>query len=166
MTFATEARRRVSRHRDFPRSGSVQPERLRLIIADDEPLARALVRQYASTDEADSKSSPRPPPATSFRTRWRTNDQTSRSSTSACRVRTCSTCWLARRLVAGCCPPIIFSTAFDAYAVRAFELNAVDYLIKPYSADRFREALRRARRHRNGRRPWSRTGPTGPRAEA
>jgi two-component system, LytTR family, response regulator len=42
---------------------------------------------------------------------------------------------------------VIFATAFDSYAVRAFDLNAVDYLIKPYSCDRFAEAIRRARRH-------------------
>ena len=41
-------------------------------------------------------------------------------------------------------PRIIFSTAYDEYAVQAFEVNAVDYLLKPYTADRFREALERA----------------------
>jgi two-component system LytT family response regulator len=45
-------------------------------------------------------------------------------------------------------PAVVFATAFDAYAVRAFDLNAVDYLIKPYSSQRFAEAIRRARRHR------------------
>jgi two-component system LytT family response regulator len=41
-------------------------------------------------------------------------------------------------------PEIIFSTAFDQYAIRAFEMNAVDYLLKPYSKDRFRTALQKA----------------------
>ena len=49
-------------------------------------------------------------------------------------------------------PAVIFATAFDVYAVRAFDLNAVDYLIKPYSGDRFAEAIRRARRHARARR--------------
>lgn len=40
-------------------------------------------------------------------------------------------------------PPIIFSTAYDRYAVRAFEVNAVDYLLKPYDRNRFEEAVRR-----------------------
>jgi two-component system LytT family response regulator len=42
-------------------------------------------------------------------------------------------------------PAIIFVTAYDDYAVRAFEIHALDYLLKPFSRDRFREALARAR---------------------
>ena len=42
------------------------------------------------------------------------------------------------------CPPVVFSTAFDRYAVRAFEAAALDYLLKPYDAARFRQALDRA----------------------
>ena len=41
-------------------------------------------------------------------------------------------------------PAIIFSTAYDQYAVRAFNMNAVDYLLKPYSQDRFDTALQKA----------------------
>ena len=42
-------------------------------------------------------------------------------------------------------PLIAFVTAYDAYAVKAFELNAVDYLLKPVEAPRLRDTLRRAR---------------------
>ncbi len=38
-------------------------------------------------------------------------------------------------------PHIIFTTAYDEYAVNAFDLNAVDYLLKPFSKDRFDKAL-------------------------
>lgn len=41
-------------------------------------------------------------------------------------------------------PGIIFTTAYDQYAIRAFELNAVDYLLKPFSRERFDEALKKA----------------------
>jgi two-component system LytT family response regulator len=42
-------------------------------------------------------------------------------------------------------PLVIFVTAYDQYAVEAFELNAVDYLLKPFDRERFRAALDRAR---------------------
>ena len=42
-------------------------------------------------------------------------------------------------------PLVVFVTAYDEYAVRAFELNAVDYLLKPVTRERLREALGRAR---------------------
>ncbi|MFT7034822.1 MAG: two-component system LytT family response regulator [Cyclobacteriaceae bacterium] len=42
-------------------------------------------------------------------------------------------------------PLIIFSTAYDEYAIKAFEKNAVDYLLKPYSMKRFKEAVNKAK---------------------
>jgi two-component system LytT family response regulator len=44
-------------------------------------------------------------------------------------------------------PAIVFVTAYDRYAVQAFELHAIDYLLKPFDAERFRAALQRVRRH-------------------
>ena len=41
-------------------------------------------------------------------------------------------------------PHIIFSTAYNQYAIRAFELNAIDYLLKPYSKERFDIAIQKA----------------------
>ncbi len=43
-------------------------------------------------------------------------------------------------------PPTIFVTAYDEYAVKAFELHAVDYLLKPFTRERFDEALERGRK--------------------
>jgi two-component system LytT family response regulator len=42
-------------------------------------------------------------------------------------------------------PAILFVTAYDQYALRAFDVHAVDYLLKPFSGERFRTALGRAR---------------------
>lgn len=44
-------------------------------------------------------------------------------------------------------PAVIFTTAFDAYAVKAFELNAVDYLLKPIRRERLQAALEKAKGH-------------------
>ena len=44
-------------------------------------------------------------------------------------------------------PPVVFVTAYDQYALKAFELAAVDYLLKPFSDERFAQAVERAREH-------------------
>ena len=44
-------------------------------------------------------------------------------------------------------PPTGFVTAYDEYAVRAFEVQAIDYLLKPFGRQRFQSALARARKH-------------------
>lgn len=41
-------------------------------------------------------------------------------------------------------PIIIFTTAYDQFALKAFEMNATDYLLKPFSADRFNAAIEKA----------------------
>jgi two-component system LytT family response regulator len=43
------------------------------------------------------------------------------------------------------CPPIIFTTAFDEFALKAFEANAIDYLLKPFSKERLATALNKWR---------------------
>ncbi|MDB5968281.1 MAG: hypothetical protein JWQ90_731 [Hydrocarboniphaga sp.] len=52
---------------------------------------------------------------------------------------------LAAQLESGAAPVIVFVTAFDEHAVRAFDLNAVDYLLKPYDQERFLRMLERVR---------------------
>ena len=46
-----------------------------------------------------------------------------------------------------CAPAVIFVTAFDEFAVRAFEEAALDYLVKPFTDERFHRAMARSRRH-------------------
>jgi two-component system LytT family response regulator len=113
---------------------------LRIVIVDDEPLARAVVREYASGD-----------PDLAI-------------------VAECANGFDAVKAVAEHKPDlvlldvqmpkldgfevlellgrdqaIVFITAYDQYALRAFEVHAVDYLLKPFSAERFQDAMARAR---------------------
>ncbi|HET7698774.1 MAG TPA: LytTR family DNA-binding domain-containing protein [Vicinamibacterales bacterium] len=113
---------------------------LRVVIVDDEPLARAVLREYAAAD-----------PGLEI-------------------VADCANGYEAVKAVAEHTPdlvlldvqmpkldgfevlellgrdqPVIFVTAYDQYALRAFEVHAVDYLLKPFSAERFQEAMQRAR---------------------
>ena len=41
-------------------------------------------------------------------------------------------------------PMIVFATAYDEHAIRAFELNATDYILKPFDLDRIRKAVNKA----------------------
>ena len=53
---------------------------------------------------------------------------------------------LAQRLSGRSRPQVIFCTAYEAHALKAFELGAVDYLLKPVRLERLRDALQRAQR--------------------
>src|SRR3954463_14694440 len=113
---------------------------LRIVIVDDEPLARAVVREYASAD-----------PEVEI-------------------IAECGNGFDAVKAVAEHKPDlvlldvqmpkldgfevlellgreqaVVFITAYDQYALRAFDVHAVDYLLKPFSAERFSEAIARAR---------------------
>jgi two-component system LytT family response regulator len=60
---------------------------------------------------------------------------------------------VVRSLTPGELPAIVFVTAYDRYALRAFDVQAIDYLLKPFTRERFRTALARARErlHERGR---------------
>jgi two-component system LytT family response regulator len=49
-------------------------------------------------------------------------------------------------------PTVVFVTAYDEYALKAFEVHALDYLLKPFGKDRFQETLKHAREHLERRR--------------
>src|SRR5215212_8560661 len=124
------------------RSGTatMNNEPLRVVIVDDEPLARAVVREFAGQHQGVEV------------------------------VAECGNGFEAVKAVSELAPdlifldvqmpklsgfevlellgrevPVIFTTAYDQYALRAFEVHAVDYLLKPFGPERFAEALSRAR---------------------
>jgi two-component system, LytTR family, response regulator len=55
---------------------------------------------------------------------------------------------VAAQLEPAAAPLVVFVTAFDEHAIKAFELNAADYLLKPYDRDRLRKTLERLRARR------------------
>ncbi len=60
---------------------------------------------------------------------------------------------VAAQLESDAAPLLVFVTAFDEHAVRAFDLNAVDYLLKPYDRDRLVKSLQRLRERRGAASP-------------
>src|SRR5882762_8267644 len=48
-------------------------------------------------------------------------------------------------------PEIVFTTAYEQYAIRAFELHALDYLLKPFDQARFKDAMKHAKERLNQR---------------
>jgi two-component system, LytTR family, response regulator len=129
-------------------SGDPAAPRLRVALVDDEELARRLLREYlAAHPDVDI-------------------------------VAECANGFEAVQAVAEQCPDlllldvqmpkldgfevlelierevaVIFVTAYDEYAVRAFDVHAVDYLVKPFGPERLAEALERARAAAPPRRP-------------
>jgi two-component system response regulator LytT len=71
---------------------------------------------------------------------------------------------VARRMLAGVAPPhIVFVTAYDQHAIEAFEVNAVDYLLKPVEPSRLELAVQRARQRMGQDKPVARgTTASGP----
>ena len=59
-------------------------------------------------------------------------------------------------------PLLVFVTAWDQYAIRAFDANAIDYLLKPYDGARLQRALQRLRARVDARAPQPRLPPLGP----
>jgi DNA-binding LytR/AlgR family response regulator len=73
---------------------------------------------------------------------------------------------VARRREAGSRPAIVFVTAYDRHAVRAFAEDAADYLLKPVAPDRLGEAVGRARHWLEGRVPRAEPGEADSEADA
>jgi two-component system LytT family response regulator len=113
---------------------------LRLIVVDDEPLARSVVREYAAGDPtldivADC--------ANGFEAVKAVAEQ--KPDLVLLDVQMPKLDGFEVLELLGRDQPVIFITAYDQYALRAFEVHAVDYLLKPFSAERFQEAIGRAR---------------------
>src|SRR5258708_5957969 len=113
---------------------------LRIVIVDDEALARAVVREYAAADAtveivADC--------ANGFEAVKAVSEL--RPDLVLLDVQMPKLDGFEVLELLGRDQPVIFITAYDQYALKAFEVHAVDYLLKPFSTERFQEAIGRAR---------------------
>ena len=115
-------------------------EKLRVLIIDDEPPARELVKHYlASYDDIEIAGEC----ANGFEALKAIQEMQPHLIFLDIQMPKISGFELLELLPDP--PQIIFTTAFDEYAIRAFEMNAVDYLLKPFSSARFQQAVERAR---------------------
>lgn len=114
---------------------------MRCMIIDDEPLSRDILRRYMS--EAGDLELVAECPGAAEANRI-LNQQPIDLIFLDIHMPGLSGISFARALISA--PLIIFATAYPQYAVEGFELNAVDYLVKPFSFDRFRKSIHRARK--------------------
>jgi two-component system LytT family response regulator len=130
-----------------PRSSS-SPARIRTVICDDEPTARRGVRlllerdadveivgEAGNGDDAVGLLARERPDLVFLDVQMPGRDGFQ----------------VLEKLAPDAVPAVIFVTAYDEHALRAFEVNAVDYLLKPYDDARFAAALQRAKNEVRGR---------------
>jgi two-component system LytT family response regulator len=117
--------------------------RLRLLIVDDEPLIRAGIRRAVAGT-----------PAIEVAGECGSGDEAVEAIRGSAppdlvlldvQMPGGSGLDVVRRVGPDRMPPVVFVTAFDEYAVQAFDVNAVDYVLKPFDPDRLLRAIERAR---------------------
>jgi DNA-binding LytR/AlgR family response regulator len=113
---------------------------MRCMIIDDEPLSRDILRNYFAKEENLELVAECPDAAGANRILTRLHIDLIFLDIHMPGLSGIS---FARSLVSA--PLIIFATAYPQYAVEGFELNAVDYLVKPFSFERFQKSILRAR---------------------
>src|SRR5436190_4882516 len=113
---------------------------LRVVIVDDEPLARAVVREFAGHHQGVEVVAECGNGFEAVKAVSELSPDLLFLDVQMPKLSGFEVLELLGREVA-----VIFTTAYDQYALRAFEVHAVDYLLKPFSHDRFADALSRAR---------------------
>ena len=113
---------------------------LRVIVVDDEPLARTVIREYLKAHPGVEVVAECGNGFEAVRAVSELTPELMFLDVQMPKLDGFEVIELLGRSV-----PVIFTTAFDKYALRAFEVHAVDYLLKPFDEARFAEALSRAR---------------------
>jgi two-component system, LytTR family, response regulator len=113
---------------------------LRVVVVDDEPLARAVVREYVAAHPGVEIVAECANGFEAVKAVSELSPDLMLLDVQMPKLSGFEVLELIGRTV-----PVIFTTAYDQYALSAFEVHAIDYLLKPFSAERFAEALTRAR---------------------
>ena len=113
---------------------------LRVIIVDDEPLARAVIREYLKAHPGVEIAAECGNGFEAVKAVTELSPELMFLDVQMPKLDGFEVLELLGRSI-----PVIFTTAYDQYALRAFEVHAVDYLLKPFNEARFAEALSRAR---------------------
>jgi len=122
-------------------------EALRVFIVDDEAPARARIKALLADIAAEVPNQLVGEAANGIEALARLADSPADVALVDIRMPQMDGIEFARHLAGAEQPPaVVFTTAYDQYAVQAFELNAVDYLVKPVRAQRLAAALQKARR--------------------
>ena len=115
------------------------PNPLKIVIVDDEPLARTVVREFAERLGMQVAAEC----ANGFEAVKAVSDLAPDLMFLDVQMPKLDGFEVLELL--GRSVPVVFTTAYDQYALRAFEVHAIDYLLKPFSEERFAEAVSRAR---------------------
>ena len=115
-------------------------ENLRVVIVDDEPLARVVIREYLKAHPGVEVAAECGNGFEAVKAISELSPDLMFLDVQMPKLDGFEVLELIGRSV-----PVVFTTAFDKYALRAFEVHAVDYLLKPFDEARFAEALSRAR---------------------
>lgn len=121
---------------------ATEPKTIRAVIVDDEPLGRTVIREMLRRDEEFSVVGEC---ANGHEAIAVINDQRPDLVFLDVQMPEVDGFDVLAALDAECLPLIIFVTAYDQYAVSAFDVHAVDYLLKPFDRERFGKALQRAK---------------------
>ena len=113
---------------------------IKTIIVDDEPLAREVLREYLAADEEFEVVAECANGFEAVRAVTQHDPDVLFLDIQMPKLDGFEVLELLDRA-----PAVVFVTAHDEYALRAFEVNAVDYLLKPFSEDRFRAVLAKIR---------------------
>lgn len=111
---------------------------IKAILVDDEPLARSIVREYLSTHPGIEIAEECNDGFEGIKAIQKIKPELVFLDIQMPKINGFEMLELVEEL-----PKVIFTTAFDEYAMKAFEINAVDYLLKPFSKERFDKAVQK-----------------------